>query len=362
MKPVNIAILSCNHGHAKGYYSLAYDSLFNLVGVSAAPDAEALDRLDERIPRYKSDEELYEAHPELEAVIIASDNKSHLRQVKEAAKRGLHIFMMKIPTFDPDEYREMVEAVEGAGVVCEIELEMRNHAPVYRVRELIESGEIGELLSVNFVNYSHNPVWWRPWQCNPEASFGERIPLRVGDDRFRGGALADHPHVFDLARYLTGASFDSVYAEVSPNIREGVETEDMAHIIGRMDNGVIFSIDPSYANDEHHVTVQVDWEKYPQCVEVFMSAVGTKGVILADLYNKHFFCRRGKDGWYMCNMPDALALFDRRMTHFYHSIRDGVPSTVTLRDHFDSVMAMHAGYESIERGEIVAYDIKLERK
>ncbi len=360
MKPVNIAILSCNHGHAKGYYGLTDNSLYNLVGVSAAPDAERLDLLDPTVPIYKSDEELYAAHPELEAVIIASDNESHLRQTKEAARRGLHIFSMKVPTFDPEEYREMVKAVEDAGVICEVELEMRNHAPVYRVRELIESGAIGELLSLNFVNYSHNPVWWRPWQCDPKASFGDRIPLRPDDERFRGGALADHPHVFDLARYLTGSTFEKLYAEVSPNIREGVETEDMVHIIGRMENGVLFSIDPSYANDEHHVKVQIDWEKYPQCVEVFMSAVGTKGVITADLYNKHYYNQRGKDGEYMCNMPDALELWDRRMQHFYTSIRHGVEETVSLRDHFDSVMAMHAGYESIEKDEIVKYNIHLD--
>ncbi len=65
MKPVHISILSCNQGHAKGYFSMANDSLYNLVGVSAAPDAERLDLLDSKVPVYNSDEELYEAHPEL---------------------------------------------------------------------------------------------------------------------------------------------------------------------------------------------------------------------------------------------------------------------------------------------------------
>ena len=81
--------------------------------------------LDPRVPRYNSDEELYEAHPELEAVVIASDNKSHIAQVREAVKRGLHIYSMKVPTFDLDEYREMIELTEKAGVVFQIELELR---------------------------------------------------------------------------------------------------------------------------------------------------------------------------------------------------------------------------------------------
>ena len=38
IKPVKIAILSCNHGHAKGYYPLKNDPMFELVAVSIAPD------------------------------------------------------------------------------------------------------------------------------------------------------------------------------------------------------------------------------------------------------------------------------------------------------------------------------------
>ncbi len=360
MKPLKIAILSCNHGHAKGYYDLVNDPLFDLVGVSVAPGAEALNLLDPSVPRYNSDEELYAAHPDLEAVIIASDNKRHLSQVKAAAERGIHIFSMKIPSFLLDEYREMIEAVEKAGVVCQIELEMRNHAPLHRVKELIDSGAIGDLLSVSMTNYSHNPVWWRPWQCDPEESFCARVPLRPDDERFRGGALADHPHIFDMMRYITGQSFDKLYAEVAPNLREGIETEDMVRVIGKMKNGVIFSIDPSYANDEHKVTVQVDWEKYPQCVEVYMSAVGTKGTIIADLYGKTYYCQRGKDGEYMCNMLESPGVWNRRTQEFHDCIRYGIKPTVDLRDHYESIVAMLVGYDSITTGQVMTVDAKLD--
>ena len=87
VRPVKIAILSCNHGHAQGYYHLANDRMFDLVAVSTQDDSERLDLLDPKVPRYKSDKELYEAHPDLEAVIIASDNLSHMEQVRLAIRR-----------------------------------------------------------------------------------------------------------------------------------------------------------------------------------------------------------------------------------------------------------------------------------
>ncbi len=357
IKPVKIAILSCNHGHAKGYYPLKNDPMFELVAVSIAPGYEGgmgMSAL-EGIPQYTTDEELYANHPDLEAVILASDNYSHMRQVRDAAKRGLHIFMMKIPTFDMDEYDEMIRLTEEAGVVCQVELEMRHHTPVYRVKEAIENGAIGELLSINMINYSHNPVWWWPWMCDPTESYGKPVQLRPGDERFRGGALADHPHVFDVIRFITGSEFDTVYGEISPNLREGVRTEDMVRVIGRLKNGAIFSIDPSYANNERPEIPRVG-VRYPRPVEVFMTAVGTKGTIVADLYGKTACSQNKKTNDYYCAGLGSSGVGNRRTTEFYHCIRDGAKPTVGLREHYNSIRAMNAAYESISTGETVKLD------
>ena len=103
------------------------------------------------------------------------------------------------------------------------------------------------------------------WRLDWEESWGKREKISPDSKLYRGGALADHPHVFDVARLLTGSTFKSVYCEVAPNIRE-LETEDLIRVMGNMENGVMFSIDPSYANNENKVIKQVNWERYPRCV------------------------------------------------------------------------------------------------
>jgi len=355
IKPIKIAILSCNHGHGKAYYGLKNDPFFELVACSVEPDYRDkvfIERL-KGIPIYDTDEELYEKHPELEAVIIASANVKHIYQVREAARRGLHIFSMKVPTFDIDEYDEMIKLCEDAGIVCQVELEMRQHAEVWRVKELVESGAVGEVLSINMLNYSHNPVWWRPWQCSPEESFGKRVPICEGSELYRGGALADHPHIFDCVRLITGSSFDTVYAEVAPNIRDEVETEDLIRVMGRLKNGTVFSLDPSYANNENKVDKQINWERYPRCVEVTLNIVGTKGTILADLYGKPFNCQRDEGGYYLSGGPGTVGLWNKRMREFYECVRYGMKPTVGLREHRETILAMVAAYESLSRGEAV---------
>lgn len=354
IKPIKIAILSCNHGHGKAYYELQDDPMFDLVGVSVEPGYRtkvALERIP-NVPKYDSDEELYQNHPDIEAVIIASANKKHIEQVRVAAEKGLHIFSMKIPTFDRAEYDEMIELVEKAGVVCQVELEMRYAAELRRVKELIEEGAIGKPLSISMINYSHNPIWWRPWQCSPEESYGRRVCLREGDGRYRGGALADHPHIFDAVRYITGSEFDTVFAEVSPNIRD-VETEDMIHLIGTLKNGMIYSLDPSYANDEYKVPTQVDWMKYPRPVEVMMNVVGTEGTIIADLYGKTAYAQKGQRGDYATASDTHIPLWNRMMNEFYHCIRHGETPHVHLRNHRHSIDVMNAAYESVTEGKLI---------
>ena len=354
IKPIKIAILSCNHGHAKGYYALKDDPFFELVAVSIKPDyrdrvfAERLGN----VPIYDNNEDLYRNHPDLEAVIIGSDNRSHITEFREAIARDLHIFSMKVPTFDLSEYDEMISLSESRGVVCQVELEMRERAEIYRVKELIEQGSLGKLLSISMTNYSHNPVWWRPWQCSPEDSFGKRVPLRPGDARFRGGALADHPHVFDVIRVITGASFDSVYADVAPNLRP-VETEDMIRLIGKLSDGTLFSIDPSYANDEHHVDKMIDWIKYPRPVEVTMNLVGTEGTLVANVYERSIYLQGGARGEYMASEVENVGAWNKRMHDFYRSVRHGEPVTVGLREHRETILAMLAAYESVSRSRPV---------
>lgn len=354
MKPIKIALLSCNHGHGKSYYDLMHNPFYELVGVSVEhgyKDKIFLEKLP-GIPKYDYDEDLYAEHPDIEAVVVASANRKHIYQVREACRRRLHIMSMKVPTFDMDEYDEMIRLTEEAGVVCQVELEMRESAEVLRVKELIEAGAVGRPLSITAYNYSHNPVWWRPWQCSPEESYGRRVRLRDGDDRFRGGALADHPHVFDMIRFVTGADYATVFAEVAPNLRD-IETEDLLHVIGKLDNGMTYSLDPSYANDEHRVVRMYNWQKYPRCVEVAMNVVGTEGVIVADVYGRVFYHNGGATGEYSAIRVGRPGIWNKRMDEFYHCVRDGQKPVVGLREHRRTIEIMNAAYESVAAGSVI---------
>ncbi len=364
IKPIKIAVLSCIHGHASRYLTLGESPFFEVMAASVVPGSENTRYFECPCPTYQSDEELYANHPELEAVVIGSENKNHYKQFMEAARRGLHIISMKVPTLNMQEYQEMTDILKEKKIVCLIERELSRYGEVQRAAELIRRGDIGELQSISITNYSHNPVWWRPWQCDPELSYGEEKQLRPGDERFRGGALTDHIHPFYLIRQIAGSDFDTVYANVTPNIRDGVRTEDMVRLIGKLKNGVNFSIDPSYANNEYHMEAVTGREnsfrfyKYPKICEVFMTAVGSKGTIVAELYGKNTYLQYPDDFRYivLSEAHDFVQLPNSELTAFYKSIRGGAAPATDFDDYLNSIKPIVAGYESIYSGKIVSVD------
>ena len=353
MKPVKIAMMALTHGHTRKYYqTLKENSKLDWVA-SCAADArakEVYELYDTGVPCYLSAAEMFEKHPDIEAVVIASANDQHLKEMKLCAERGVHILSMKIPTFDPAEYDEMVEMVEKAGIVCQIELEMHYNPVVKRLYELVGSGEIGKILSVQATNITLSPVWAFPWQGSPEASYGKRVPLRPGDPRFRGGALCDHPHIFDLIRWLTGSDFDFVYSEVAPNLRKDLEVEDMILVNGKMKNGVSFLFDPSWSRMEERLKVPAPgWEVFPKRMEVNVTVTGEKGTIVCDCFGPNVYHNGAPNDRYTVQytyFDEWIGLIDE----FVDCIRNHKTPKINLKWHRRTIDCMNACYASVQSG------------
>jgi len=356
MEPLKIAIMSLTHGHTRKYYQvLKENSKLNWVAVSAS-NKEVKDvflKSVEGIPCYDTEMEMISAHPEIEAVVLASENSEHLRQMKLCAERGIHILSMKIPSFDMEEYDEIIEITEKAGIVCQVELELHYNPVVNRLKELNKNGEIGKLLSFQATNITLSPVWSFPWQGVPELSYGRKIPLRLGDNRSRGGALCDHPHIFDLIREMTNSEFDTIFASVAPNIRPDLKVEDMLTVVGKMKNGVIFSLDPSWSKMEERLKVPgPGWEVFPKRMEVNITLNGEKGVIMTDCFGPNVYHNGSPNDRYTVQytyFDEWVGLIDE----FVDCIRNKKTPKINLRWNKKTIEAMNACYDSIYSGSVV---------
>ena len=75
MKPLKIAMLSLTHGHTRKYYQTLKDSP-KLDWVAATAENDAVEQRFRRavtdVPCYRDEAEMFDRHPEIEAVVLAS--------------------------------------------------------------------------------------------------------------------------------------------------------------------------------------------------------------------------------------------------------------------------------------------------
>lgn len=353
MKPVKIAMMSLTHGHTRKYYQTLIENAKLDWVASCAEDPRAKETYElyqTGVPCYLSADEMFERHPDIEAVVLASANDKHLVQVQDCARRGVHVLSMKIPTFDMAEYDAMIAAVDKAGIVCQIELEMHYNPVVHRLKKLIADGAVGKIVSVQATNITLSPVWAFPWQGVPEASYGRRVPLKAGDARCRGGALCDHPHIFDLIRHLTGADFDFVYSSVAPNLRPELQVEDMLLVNGKLKDGTAFLFDPSWSRMEERLKVPgPGWEVFPKRMEVNVTVVGEKGTLVCDCFGPNVFHNGAPNDRYTVQytyFDEWVGMIDE----FAGCIREGKEPLINLRWHRPTLAAMNACYDSVASG------------
>ena len=164
----------------------------------AKPVRERLQR-EHGVAGYASVAELLR-HPGLAVVYLATPTALHAEQVIQVAAAGKHVLVEKPMAITLAEARGMVAAAERAGVVLLVGHSHSYDAPIARMRELIDAGELGRVRMVNTWCFSD-------WLYRPRRA-DELITSQGGGVTFRQGA-----HQFDVIRLLCGGRARSVRAK-----------------------------------------------------------------------------------------------------------------------------------------------------
>jgi predicted dehydrogenase len=106
------------------------------------------------------------ADPELEAVVLATPVPTHAELTRTALAAGKHVFVEKPMAWNLEQAREVRDAVRASDRVLMVGHLLRFHPAVTMLRELIDSGQLGNVLYVygNRVNLGvireeENALW-----------------------------------------------------------------------------------------------------------------------------------------------------------------------------------------------------------
>jgi len=153
MKPVVWGILSVStHYKQRVHTYLRKSPLVDIRGIASRSRERASEAArDLGLQKaYGSYEELL-ADREIEAVYIPLPNHMHAEWVKKAADAGKHVLCEKPFAMDAKEAEQAIRHAERKGVLVMEAFMYRFHPQWKRAREIVRSGEIGEVQSVNTI-------------------------------------------------------------------------------------------------------------------------------------------------------------------------------------------------------------------
>ncbi|MBT3360381.1 MAG: Gfo/Idh/MocA family oxidoreductase [Rhodospirillales bacterium] len=133
---------------------------------------------------------------EVDAVYVATPPRSHKEIVLMCAAAGKPVLVEKPIAMDEAEALEMIEACKGANVPLFVAY-YRRALPIYlKVKEIIDSGLIGEARTVHISHFERAP----------EPGFdADGIPWRMRPEVGGGGIFVDIGcHAFDLMDFIFG--------------------------------------------------------------------------------------------------------------------------------------------------------------
>jgi predicted dehydrogenase len=258
MKTLKVGIIGCgNMGrrHARAYRY--HEPVTNLVACYDIQDETARGLGGEFGCAVDGSLDELLARPEIQAVSICTTEAHHVEPVVKAARAGKHILLEKPMAMDLDQAAEMKRAVDSAGVTFMVAHLFRFDQRCAEVKRLIDSGRLGEVVSVD---------------CRFHGTPDQQ-------DRVRDVALSIFVfrgcHGIDLMRWYTGSEPVRVYAESLEGqlAQKGYQSEDAVFCLMRFASGAVGSIEIN-----SHVP-----KGHPTAGRAELTVIGTQGMVEIDL-------------------------------------------------------------------------------
>ena len=284
---------------------------------------------------YDDAEELFK-NEDIDFVDIITDVDSHAKYVAMAAKYGKEVICQKpmAPSFDVA--KEMMKVTQEAGVKYYVHENYRWQPQIRRVKEIIESGIIGQ-------PFRCNSLW------NTAFPLFETQPFLATLEQF---ALTDQgSHQFDVLRYLFGEA-DTIYTQIQ-TVNPTIKGEDVATSLIRMKNGMVCVQQISFSSP-------LEKEIFPQLLLVIE---GDKGSIRLDA-DYHFSITVGGQTTYETMTMQKYPWQTERLepeppsivacnNNILQDMLGNSKAETTGTDNFETVKMVWAAYESARLNTVI---------
>ncbi|MCR4640752.1 MAG: Gfo/Idh/MocA family oxidoreductase [Lachnospiraceae bacterium] len=281
------------------------------------------------ITAYRDLDEALAQKPEL--AFITNITAKHMECALACAKAGCHLLIEKPLSHSPEGLEELVRVAEEKELVVFMGFQNRYHPCVKRLKEGVESGELGRLSYV-------------------ACEFSERLTTMHRYEDYRGTYMARKDfgggpvlnlqmHDLDILRWIFGMP-RNVRAQLGMNSGLEIDVEESAQAVFESADGL-------------PVCTHTDFLQYPP-VHRF-KVVGEKGRIEADLNAVTFKKFIGDDPEQIWSDAGFLRndMFIEELKDFFAALRGEKPAAIPLQAGIDSLRMALAMKESAAEGRTV---------
>ncbi len=320
---MRIAVLGCGsigRRHLRNLLSLGYAEL-----LAFDPAAQARHRAEEDTdtPSFSSLDELWGRNPGVAFVTASTD--AHVELALEGARHGCHLFIEKPLSHSLDRLEELFAEVERRNLITMVACNMRFHPGPMAIKELLEGGFIGEVISARIQVGSYLPRW------QPNQDYRHRY----SSSPEWGGAILDCIHEIDLALWYFGPA-NLIGVANLPATTIGLETDGLAEILLHHKSGVLSSVHVNFVQRDYKRSCQI---------------IGSRGTLYWDFSERqvNVFGESGEltkrlsepKGWHSNQM------YIDELEHFFQAVKSHCPTMNPISDSMESLELALA----VRRGE-----------
>ncbi len=253
-----------------------------------------------------------------DVVGVCNANSLHAAIIVECLARGIHVIGEKPIATEPEDLERVRKAVESSKAKFTAMLPMRFSGPYQALRNIVRSGEIGEVIQMDgqkSYRVSDRPAWFYQ-----RATYGGTMPW-IGI------------HMLDLMIYTTGRDFVETHGFQnhlgSPNTGD---TENISATTFKLDNGGVALLRLDYLRPKNASSHGDDRLRLAGAkgIAEYMEATGV--TIVSD----------SRKPERLSSLPAERSLFGEFLDHIYNGKAEPIPWKEILRGHQVALAAREA--------------------
>ena len=239
-----------------------------LLACDTRPDRQK--EIKERFPSATVCSDIQEAFAkDPEAVFVCTPPSAHMQVARLSLEHSCHVFVEKPLSDTLHQVDEVIELSQRKNLSFMVGYTYRFSPALRKVKQLVEEKAIGKTFSARICFSEYLPDW-HPWE--------DYRTFYMAKKSLGGGALLDESHTVDFARWFFG-EVEEVFSFNGKVSSLEIETDDLAELLLRFQNGVIATIHLDLFGRAYRKTIEVmgeegniEWDFYRNEVRLYLAS------------------------------------------------------------------------------------------